>query len=1153
MKNLLTKISVATLSLSFIFLGSSVARAQWVAPTGIPPVDNTPAPVNVGPFDQEKSGWLGSNNLFGNKRVGGARVAATAFCLDQGTDASLVKNWTKRSNVKYNFLNGTALPTDNYSLTDPSVGILDCITAWPTGGTTGTNIPGDDNYDTLYWENGAWVNNNPNQGLRTNGDQVRVGSTIFDSNTLPSPGIPWTGDVQNGGYVNTPGIFDQTKFGVNGDSIFAGRTLTVGDTFFLGNTETKGNAVIEGNAHIASDSGSKVRIGPNAPGGGYLFSVGGDSILEGSVTINQAGNSNALLNINDGTGPGNTNDVLTNIGGGVAKWLPAQGGMNQGTPSTYPPTGESPNDTLYWDGVMWVSDGNLAADGTRVRVGPMGMGGNYSTVRFGVSGLSAFDGNIIGGQDINVVGGSHFSQNTGAQTTVGSQQNFPPNIKFGVTGGAVRIDDGTATPGYVLTSSDASGTAYWAAPAIPSSGTGGTTIANGNLNDTLRWNGSVWEPSSNLSNDTNRVVVGASMPGMPSSSKFQVNKEGDSTANDWYAHPFALQGTDQTLYAGVDSNSLRRSSYLQSAGGSPRVANGLLLNPLGGNVRIGSGAAQSFPTGGIPLSGSFAAPGTNNIYPSEFSNIKLGVTGSAMFRGPLWILDGNQGLGKVLTSNADGLAEWQPGLPIGTTTNSGQTLVWNNTTNTWEFSDLDVGPVVEAGDANDTLRWDGTNWAKSNFMNNDDTTVSITRQGLNFITFGQTPSEIFSAKGTGFTFGDSEKGLRVYETGTTETNGLLVNGSESVQGNLTVGSDATNKLTNLFGKLKVKVNTGTIAEFIGAGDFRIKSGANAGEVTVGAGTQNGIPFRVDGNVYAQVPGNPNITTQFQYVPAQAFPCSTSDVVRNVNIPEGDSAFETAVEYLTNNSPLTIGDFQCGGTTQTDIQDPNKLIRSSNTAGTCAVSNPSSANNLIIKNCQNNYAASGPNRVYELYAGTEQGEMSVVVNSSHNITSIRYRPYVLPFDKVDSNAQNPQGNFIGNGARLFGLSAQTGEQKVCSNTDGWLRPCTPIPATPPTSIASSAIVYVSASAEGDSYNQARAQCPVGYKVISGSVECPAAGDLWADTAPTGVPTLNRPSNNNTAWDGRCVKVVLAGFPLPNALVNIPAESDVNVHATCMKVD
>jgi hypothetical protein len=111
-----------------------------------------------------------------------------------------------------------------------------------------------------------------------------------------------------------------------------------------------------------------------------------------------------------------------------------------------------------------------------------------------------------------------------------------------------------------------------------------------------------------------------SMPGEVHGGKLQINQEGNSTLNDWNSHPFALQGTDQTLFAGVDS--LRDNAYFQSAGvntGNPnRVVSGIALNPQGGNVRIGSLDANQ---GGWPISGLFG-----DIF-------RFGVDGSSIFRG----------------------------------------------------------------------------------------------------------------------------------------------------------------------------------------------------------------------------------------------------------------------------------------------------------------------------------------------------------------------------------------------------------------------------------------------------------------------------------------------------------------------------------------
>ena len=75
----------ATIIFSVAFAVSSV-HADWVTPTGNPPTDNTPAPVNTGFFGQAKQSWLSVMNFFGGVRIASREVRATKFCLQDPTD-----------------------------------------------------------------------------------------------------------------------------------------------------------------------------------------------------------------------------------------------------------------------------------------------------------------------------------------------------------------------------------------------------------------------------------------------------------------------------------------------------------------------------------------------------------------------------------------------------------------------------------------------------------------------------------------------------------------------------------------------------------------------------------------------------------------------------------------------------------------------------------------------------------------------------------------------------------------------------------------------------------------------------------------------------------------------------------------------------------
>lgn len=56
-------ITISLIILSLIFVANYIVMAVWNEATGIPPSDNVPAPINIGPMSQSKEGNLEVGSL----------------------------------------------------------------------------------------------------------------------------------------------------------------------------------------------------------------------------------------------------------------------------------------------------------------------------------------------------------------------------------------------------------------------------------------------------------------------------------------------------------------------------------------------------------------------------------------------------------------------------------------------------------------------------------------------------------------------------------------------------------------------------------------------------------------------------------------------------------------------------------------------------------------------------------------------------------------------------------------------------------------------------------------------------------------------------------------------------------------------------------
>lgn len=1069
MKNFITKLSVVTLSLSFVFLSASVAHAQgWVQPNLPPLTDNTPVPVNVGTFGQIKQGWLqiGGSNPTGNNegvyadRVGGQRVTARAFCLLASEQHIL--DWTHGDLLKYFYSNGPDIPVLNPT-NQPSIDVADCITAWPTGGGSSLPTTGNDG-DVLTWDSttSTWVPLPALPAGTTTQTMHHNGTDWVANNELLSDG----NKVRVGAGVPFGGFFNNVKFGVDGITFLNGGSWLNGGTTFTG----------------------------------------------GPLTINDLYNQN-----NNGTNVPGT--VLTNVAGdGVATWQPvfptATGPVPNGS-------GNTAGDTLWWNGTTWIADQHLRNDGTKVAVGQLSPSTQSVPGKFQINDEGDRTANDWTEHPFTMYGTNHM-----LFSGVDTDPNFNNDISNGPLSNKGSVYLQSAVPGK-------SASALLLNPQGGSVRVGSVdSFQNGGVPYGVSWldsinfgvAGSSWFTggmalATRSTND--RVSIGGpgNGSGYPAWEKFQIGDRwafhdggtkmiGYNTKYDG-ADKYIVNGTASAIRQGADGSVEIKNALSGFGGAAIDWANGIgTANDVPFKINAPTipqapfnQATNAFTTVEIPHLRAYdqmiyRPSGVNQVVPEGkvLKSIGTGNNSGAIVWGdasPPGGIDGQV----LIWNDTSGTWEWADGfaLPVPTiTTSTGQVLNWNTTNQSWSADGLAIQP----GNANDTLRW-GTDpvdnlqkWMKSDLMNNDETTVSVARPGLSTVIFGgPPPTEIFSAKGTGFTLGEAEQGLRVYETGTTETNGLFVNGSANIQGTVKVGSDSTNRLTNLFGKLKVKVNSGVIAEFIGAGDFKIKPGANTGEVSIGAGTTTGIPLVVNGNVYAQsLPQQYQTPTGWNYTFDQNFTCG--------NTPSHQVQFNSDLNiFLANASGVvSVGDVQAACASINGVNGQTitsgTVIKSSNTNQSCAATNPG----YVLKECDaSTYIApssTAPQYLYEVYASSWNngtGGFPVPLPANGTDWDTNFQISVKRYKLQEGQVTGTQGNFIGNGAILSSLNSaapvgvdQYGNwSDVCADGNGRLTKC-----PEESSFVAPDVKMVKHKFKNAEKNELYSvSCPVNYKAIS----------------------------------------------------------------------
>lgn len=205
--------------------------------------------------------------------------------------------------------------------------------------------------------------------------------------------------------------------------------------------------------------------------------------------------------------------------------------------------------------------------------------------------------------------------------------------------GQVKITGGTPGFGKVLTS-DASGLASWAAPGFPYTLGDGLSLTSTTIN-------SVWTDSGSdiYNNNTGNVGIGTNNPTYP----LDISS---STVSPVIGN-VALRNSQITGFAGI-------SFYKSDASYAGGVGYSNASAPfVAGTVYLGTGSVA------VPV---VISPGTTEKMRVDGNgNVGIGTSNPAAkldITGQIKITDGSEGVGKVLTSDASGLASWV--LPVTT-------------------------------------------------------------------------------------------------------------------------------------------------------------------------------------------------------------------------------------------------------------------------------------------------------------------------------------------------------------------------------------------------------------------------------------------------------------------------------------------------------
>lgn len=344
--------------------------------------------------------------------------------------------------------------------------------------------------------------------------------------------------------------------------------------------------------------------------------------------------------------------------------------------------GTAAGNSPYWDGTGWITNSsNIFNNGGNVGLGTTTPTSKLEIIDAGWNGLkiksngSTIGSGIIFKTDNSAVTGQ-IGVNGSATGVMANAlfitQNGPHPIKFAtnfadrmiVTGagdigvgtmtpaakldvaGTVKIADGTQGVGKVLTS-DAAGLATWQVPA-------GSGLAAGSAaGNTPYWNGTTWVTNnSNIFNNGGNVGIGTSSP-------TQLLQVGNTSTG----HHLTYQsngGSIKSTYLNETNFRYTLDSDLLGGGFA-----GLGFNPASGAnpppLAVNGAAIGSPGQYQLGLYTSNATSLTERVRIDGAGNVGIGTATPAAkldVAGTVKIADGTQGVGKVLTSDAAGLASW---------------------------------------------------------------------------------------------------------------------------------------------------------------------------------------------------------------------------------------------------------------------------------------------------------------------------------------------------------------------------------------------------------------------------------------------------------------------------------------------------------------
>ncbi len=296
--------------------------------------------------------------------------------------------------------------------------------------------------------------------------------------------------------------------------------------------------------------------------------------------------------------------------------------------------------------------------------------------------------------------------------------------------GTVKITGGNPGAGKILTS-DAAGLASWQTAPVSATGSIDThsdvdvttnTPANGQV---LSWDGTNWIPVNNASgaqkiddlndgdNDTSSLYLGL----------FSGINDNHTTNYNTGVGNVAL---NQNIN-GENNTALGYSAGYSITNGNNNVSLGygaLSSNTIGNENTVIGSQAGTLATGSgnifIGYQAGYNETGNNKLYIAN-SNTATPLIGGDFsiaqvdINGTLKITGGNPGAGKILTSDATGLASWQTA-PVSATGSIDT------------HSDVDVTTIAPVN--GQVLSWNGTNWVPAN--------VTTGAQEINDLTDGKT-------------------------------------------------------------------------------------------------------------------------------------------------------------------------------------------------------------------------------------------------------------------------------------------------------------------------------------------------------------------------------------------------------------------------------